>query len=385
MIRPVAGTPDLITLWTQVVTSQEQDAGKAVSALEAEVWRRRRVRLMETMLKADLEPSPEGVLAWHGAMVGAYELAGPVEAAHWHLNRLLAARPTDWSLHARRGGILHRAGRDEEAVSELGRAVELGGLAPVLEWCATRGEAYERCYRDADALWYWARVASATPSDPDIHDSLGRVHVYLNRLAEAEAHFARAVALAPDRPDLARHLALARIATGDRDGYRAVCARLLEGGGTRPTPATARLIAATCLLDPQAVTDWNVVLRLAERAAEGYEGDGRLVTAALYRAGRSEEALAREFRVSDKSIFVAWEWMFQGLIRLRTSHRDDALSILDRPLKWMGYLDTLSRDLDHPVWFSDWEYWAECHAIRPEVDRLLLDTSFPADPFVTSR
>ena len=143
MPQPVAGDAALVKLWVQTITGEERDAGEAGSVLDAAAWRERRARVMDSPLGADLEPGAGAVRDWHDEMAGAFEVSGVPQAALWHLDRLLAVRPEDWSLHARRAGVLHRSSRDAEARKELDRARELGGLPSVRGWCAGRAENLE--------------------------------------------------------------------------------------------------------------------------------------------------------------------------------------------------------------------------------------------------
>jgi hypothetical protein len=148
MPQRVAGDPALVKLWVQTITGQEQDAGKAGAVLDAAAWRERRSRVIDSPLGADLEPGAGAASDWHDEMAAAFEVSGAPEAALWHLDRLLAVRPKDWSLHARRAGVWHRSSRSAEA-------------------------------RQA-------------------HDALGHCQARLGRFTEASDHFTRAVALAPD-------------------------------------------------------------------------------------------------------------------------------------------------------------------------------------------
>src|SRR5262249_10331062 len=120
--RPVVGDPTLVKLWVQTITGEEQDAGKGVSVLDAAAWRERRAKVMGSSLGANLEPGADAVCDWHDAMAGAFEVSGLPQAALWHLDGMLALRPKDWSFHARRAAVLHRASRDAEASQALERA-----------------------------------------------------------------------------------------------------------------------------------------------------------------------------------------------------------------------------------------------------------------------
>ena len=174
MPQPVAGDPALVKLWVQTITGQEQDAGKAVSVVDADAWRERHARVMHSPLAADLEPGANAIFDWHDAMAGAFEVSGIQRQRFWHLDRLLAIRPTDWSLHARRAGVFRRHSRDAEAWKELDRARELGGLVSARGWCAERAESLERLHRHLAALWLHEWIVAADPKNPESHDAIGQ-------------------------------------------------------------------------------------------------------------------------------------------------------------------------------------------------------------------
>ena len=330
--------------------------------------------LVGTPLMADLQPDADRVLAWHDARVGAYEWDGPGEAALWHLDRLSPARPRDGLLHARRAGVLHRLGRDDEARKALQEARDLGGMAPISDWCRARAASYDRGGRPGDALWWREWLAGQVPDDPAAWAELAHSLAKAGRFAEAADRFDRAVALAPDRLDLRRGSALARLGAGDRDGYREACEALLTRARASSDSGEAALVVETCILTPDAVGDWPSVLALARRTADGYEGNRRLVMAALYRSGQIREALD-SFQVAEKDpTFVAWGWLIRGMIEWRAGERETARKTWDRPFRWMVYVDEgIAREQGANTWWSDWPYYVACHALRREADAMLAE------------
>jgi WD40 repeat protein/tetratricopeptide (TPR) repeat protein/predicted Ser/Thr protein kinase len=373
-VPPLAGSPERLKLWAQVVSVAELDSAKAVSVLERPAWLERRQKLIGTPLMADLGPDADQVLAWHDGRVGAYEWDGPAEAALWHLDRLAAARPRDGLLRARRAGVLHRLGRDDEARKALQDARDLGGIAPATDWCRARAASYDRGGQPGDALWWREWLAGQMPDDPaawaELADSLARA----GRFAEAADRFDRAVALAPDRLDFRRGSALARLGAGDRDGYRAACGILLTRAQASSGSGQAALVVETCILTSDAVADWPSVLALARRAADSYEGYRRLVMAALYRSGRIREALD-SFQVSAKDpTFVASGWLIRGMIEWRAGQRETARKTWARPFRSMVYVDEgIAREEGAKIWWSDWPYYVACHALRREADAMLAE------------
>lgn len=371
--RPIAGDPGLIRLWVQVVTGREQDAGKSVVPLEPAKWRECRSALMSSDLASTLVETPDEVLVWHDAMAGANEISRHADAAHWHLLRLMQARPNDWSLHARRAGAFHRYEHDDEARKELGLAREKGGLAAACGWCSERAENLDRLHQHEAALWFRQWIASADPQSPQAHDDLGHCVARLGRFGEACDHFRKAIELEPTWIEFQRDLAIAFLALDDLKGFRKVCQGMLELVKDTADRDVAQLVALACVLDANTVTEWDQVVRLATRAAEGYEGDYRLHAAALYRAGRIEEALQRPWSGPTPYAHVVWEWFFQGLLRLRAGRHDAARSIFEQKFNMTDFMDqAMPRDPKSKVW-SDWIYYVECHALRKEAEGLLRD------------
>ena len=318
-VPPLAGSPERLKRWAQVVSVAELDAAKAISVLERPAWLERRGRLVGTPLMADLQPDADRVLAWHDGQAGAYEWDKPGEGALWHLDRLSAARPRDGLLRARRAGVLQRLGRDDEARKALQEARDLGGMAPIADWCRARAASYDRGGRPGDAIWWREWLAGQVPDDPVAWAELAHSLAKAGRFAEAADRFDRAVALAPDWLDFRRGSALARLGAGDRDGYRQACEALLSRARASSDPGEAALVVETCILTPDAVGDWPSVLELARRAADGYEGYRRLVMATLYRWGRIREALD-SFQVAETDpTFVAWGWLIRGMIEWRAA------------------------------------------------------------------
>src|SRR5262249_15580193 len=157
-----------------------------------------------------------------------------------------------------------------------------------------------------------------------------------------------------------RDLAMARLALDDRAGYQKACARMVELALATEDRTAAQMAALTCVLEAGAVPQWDAVGRLAARAAEGYDGDSRIHVAALLRAGRVAEALERPWSQETRYTHIVWEWLFQGMLRLRAGRHAEALSILEEEFKETDYLDQKEpRDPESEIW-SDWIYHVQC-------------------------
>jgi eukaryotic-like serine/threonine-protein kinase len=371
MPQPIEGDPGQVQRWVHVITGQKQDAAKSVSMLDAGEWRERRAAVMASPLATDLEGTTDNVLAWHDAMVGANEISFHGDAARWHLDYLLKARPQDGMLHARRAGTFHRYQDDVQTRKELELARELGGLSVARDWCAERAENLERLHQHEAALWYRQWIADADSSDPLALDNLGHCLARLGRFDEATEQFRRAVQLAPERIEFQRDLSMARLAVDDRDGFRKACARMVELAETSGDREAAHTAALSCVFDADAVSDWGSVVRLAARTADWYEGDYRIHIAALLRAGCIDEAVQRPWATPTPYAHVVWEWYFHGMLFLRAGRLAEARPILEQKFNMIDFMDqAMPKDPNSKVW-SDWIYYVLCHTLRKEAEALL--------------
>jgi Flp pilus assembly protein TadD/sugar lactone lactonase YvrE len=130
---PVAGDPDRIVLWTEVLTNMELDSSDATVAISGRDWDRRRQDL-ETRAGPPIPRKRDtgSTRAWYQQQAASSEEAGQWFAARWHLDRLIAATPEDGSLYARRGRALAELGRWADADADFARATERG--ANVISW-----------------------------------------------------------------------------------------------------------------------------------------------------------------------------------------------------------------------------------------------------------
>jgi hypothetical protein len=137
-----------------------------------------------------------------------------------------------------------------------------------------------------------------------------------------------------------RHLhILTLVEAGNTAGVRRACADLLKRFGNTTDPVQAHLVAWYCVLAPDAVADPKAPVGLAEAALAGHPGRGRArsevlktLGAALYRAGRFEQALRR----LDESMQTRGDggdprgFAFLALAHHRLGHRDEAERWLDK-------------------------------------------------------
>ncbi len=173
-----------------------------------------------------------------------------------------------------------------------------------------------------------------------------------------------------DPADLAaRHdLILALLAAGDRDGVRRAAADLLDRFGTTADPDEANKVAWSYVLAPDPVADCEALVRLAENTLKTHG-------AALYRAGRYDEAIRRleEGFPLRNGTNVPQGWAFLAMAHCRLGHQTEAHRWLDRLKQHQPSTDPA-------------QFWNELEVrlLRSEAEAVVLhDPAFPSDPFAS--
>ncbi len=204
--------------------------------------------------------------------------------------------------HHQQAQVCEAAGAWEAAVKHLDRLIEDGPRVDVL--------AFRRGLAHAE-LGHWQEAAS----DLDVR-----------RLAQHDEFFIWYLS------------ALVHLAGGDRNGYRAACAGMLQHfGGADASGVPADFTAWTFALAPVAPGDLAPALALAERLQADRPKNTMAATtlgALLYRAGRFAEAVARldaaEQWPEDRRASPLYGRLFLAMAHHRQGHADEAKRWLDR-------------------------------------------------------
>ena len=163
---------------------------------------------------------------------------------------------------------------------------------------------------------------------------------------------------------------MARLALDDRAGYMKACARMIELAEATEDRAAAQMTALTCVLDANTVPKWDVVIRLAARAAEGYDGDYRVHVAALSCGSIPRGAGRRGVRTQSMATSFG-SGSSRACCVIRPVATTRPASILEQKFKMIDYMDQeMPRDPKSKIW-SDWIYHVQCHALRKEAEGLL--------------
>jgi WD40 repeat protein/serine/threonine protein kinase/tetratricopeptide (TPR) repeat protein len=252
---------------------------------------------------------------------------------------------------------------------------------------SARGDAWnDRGLWDrADAAY--ADAARARPLDRSVWLSWARSSVERGHLDRAAFTLAAAVRKMPDDPALCRNLGQVLLACGDRPAWRNWNSALLDRfTGTTSAP-TADLIAWACMLGPDGTADPDAPVRLAQAAIARAPDDPstyfpskslylNTLAAALYRAGRFDEAIRRlqEYLKFRAGVSTPKDWAFLAMAHHRLGRHAQSKQWLDR---LRGYHQNGDR--------ARFWYELEIRLLRREALAVILyDPIFPTDPFARS-
>ncbi len=184
---------------------------------------------------------------------------------------------------------------------------------------------------------------------------------------EASALLAR-IRQNPDDPDPRYHLSIVLLASGDVDGYRCTSAAALEQFRTTRVIGCAHRVAHTCVLGPGAVDDPSAVVELARIAVPLFPGNERILGAALFRAGRAQQAL-EQFELASKSFGPCyWDFAFLALIHHALGHNELARENLENCARWVRSAEENAPDGSPPTppeWYSNY-LRREAHCLLDE-------------------
>jgi WD40 repeat protein/tetratricopeptide (TPR) repeat protein len=409
--RPAPGPIDRLRRQVRVWTGRELDSGHSAALLAPGDWERLRAEVGD----APSMPDATDELDWHEANARDAEAAGDSFGARWHLDRLIAARPDDGLLHARRARVALWAGEVAAAEVDIERALSLGPRDRILDWLDHRAEDSLTEGRPADALRLLDRVIAARPDDwltyalrAEVFGALGRIAdreadldwaiergaeiPFLSRIAaersragrwgEAVAVYDRAIAIGTVPYEVWIQAAIAHLEVDDEDGFRRVCRALRDRHPVAiPERAVGSNLAGVLIRGPGGVGDGDKALGwigLAPEASEPARADSRrewlrTLGAVLYRLGRYREAIdrLREGIAAAEGEVGPEEGVFLAMAHFRTGDRARARALLAR--SWSDEPDGPSAE--------DWWAARARRLLRREAERLVLDPDFPTDLF----
>jgi tetratricopeptide (TPR) repeat protein len=146
---------------------------------------------------------------------------------------------------------------------------------------------------------------------------------------------------------------------------------MVERAGQTKVPFEAYILARTCGLAPQAISDPLRAIHWAERAADGSSADGWYVHAlalAHYRAGHYRLALEQ----AERAIKTGWgaelNWLVMAMAQHQLGHDDAARRLLSNAVEALD--KARAANPSEPVEFvaSD---WLEAQILRRETEAMI--------------
>jgi Flp pilus assembly protein TadD len=398
--EPLEGNLDDVTLRIEARTGLRMETGLALSRLTTAAWQERLDQLGRLDPNAVL---PDRDPAWHAPLLREAEQNGNSFAALWHLDRLIAARPEDWLLHARRGRAWSLSDQLDKAAEDFQKAERLSSRDQVLDFQTHCVLDCTRAERWTAALWYLDRLIAARPKDGSLHLDRAKVNGKLGREADRQAELTRVFELGADEgvvlpraeelggagrwseaasllagcgrrgplsQGLAQAWAIACLKAKDDAGYREACAAALAWQGSEPTVIWNALSAASVFaLGAKGLDDYRVPIAWFERRLSAVPAPKPEVKhlilnplgGLLLRAGRLDEAIVRlhEGIAAAKDVEAPTYWTYLALAYARKGQVAEARQMLERLREWRP---------DSPPTFWDQQ---EIALLRSEAEALL--------------
>ena len=245
--------------------------------------------------------------------------------------------------------------------------------------------AAEPVYRNRYALLCRTRGRTDTQTCDGL-DHLARLLLSQGRIGEVISDLDQDLQARPDEPVAHSRAALARLAAGNRDGYRRTCAAALARFAGWHAPGSLEVVRG-CLLVPGTVDDLASSVDLARAAVAASPKTPWFLYAlglGLYRAGQHDEAIRRlteSLQCDPPWGAAAVNWPLLAMAHWRLGHAAEARRWLAmcRPAAGDAAQSTRPGELMDPS--APWWDRAEFQVLRHEAEALILDSCFPVDPF----
>jgi WD40 repeat protein/tetratricopeptide (TPR) repeat protein len=406
---------DDLALRVEARTGLRMETGLSILHLGAAAWRERLDQL------GQFDPAavrPENDPSWHEPMIREAEQNASAFAAIWHLDRLIAARPGDWYLYARRARAAAALNDFKKVAADYQEAHRLGPRDQVLDFEAHCVIDCTKVERWTEALWHLDRLIAARPGDWTLHEDRAAVYGKLGREADRQAELARVFELGPDAGlvvpraeqlgragrwsdaahllarcsrtnpvsrELAQPWAVASLSAGDHAAYREACAAFLAFEGPHPTVFwNAVNLASVLALGPGGRDDFRQPIAYFEKQLTAEAAltlppvYRQLFASALgrlqFRAGRLDEAISclkEGTAIAKKAGLgeILSDWAFLAMAHAKKGNFAESR-------RWLARLSAFQATSQVPFWDAQ-----EVALLRSEAETLILDAGFPRDPF----
>jgi WD40 repeat protein/serine/threonine protein kinase/Tfp pilus assembly protein PilF len=285
--------------------------------------------------------------------------AGQWDQAIAAYGRALEREPGRPEAYNNRGYCHFRQGRYAEAFADYTAAIDHGPTT-ITPW-RNRATVSVRLGRRDQAVADLAEAIRRHPADATLWQERADCLAELGKWREAAADYAAAGQRKADAPVLWFCRAAAHLAAEDLAGYRRICADMRQRFGKPETPGGANWVLFTCVLLPDALTDFNPLVQLGSQLHAKAPKHWYVLSnfgAALYRAGRYQKAISRledACRVHGNG-GNAYNWFFLAMAHHRLENTGDARRWLAKAVQWVE-LATPSKIKDNqtrtPLHWSD--------------------------------
>jgi WD40 repeat protein/tetratricopeptide (TPR) repeat protein len=321
-----------LTRLASLLTGHHLDAAGAFTPTDANEARKAWDAL-HSKYPRDFAATPECLLAWHRRGADECEHVKQWAGVLLHAERLAELEPKRWEHRAQRARTFAALARWQDAAAEYRKALELAPDQSELLLGVARAEMELKMWQSATE--WLDRAVRVTPDDRAAWALRGRAYAELGKLDKAAADFDKAMSLGQSDAAIWHERTLLRLAAGDLDGYRKACLRMVRRFGDGEDAVTARLVAWTCALGPEALTDLKAILRRAEKAATDFPTSvpQRLALAGLlYRNGQFAPA-AQHLDVVVKSGGEKAASLFLAMAQQRLARAEEAKTTLEKAPK----------------------------------------------------
>jgi WD40 repeat protein/tetratricopeptide (TPR) repeat protein len=260
------------------------------------------------------------------------------------------------------------ARRFPDAMKAYSKAIELdptfmAALTELADMCAALGQ-WEK------ALAHYDKVIEWNPKYGPARRNRADTFAVLGQWEKALADYDKVQAQNPEDVHLRYMYALTCLGAADLTGYRRACTAMLERFGQTDDPDEAHWVTWSCVLAPDAVKDWDRLVKLAE-TADRASPQKYTLGASLYRAGRFAKAVdglneaiaaSAKTQTGQPRSSPAYTWFFLAMSYQRLSQFQDARESLDKGRKQM------EQEIQAPV---GWNRRLTLQLLRKEAETLL--------------
>ncbi len=220
------------------------------------------------------------------------------QAAVADFSRLIDLEPDKTANHLDRGNVYLLMGDKDKTAADFDVYLapydeQVQGNPENWENLNQRGVARTKTQRWDSAIEDFSQAIGLTPTESVLWSNRAFAYCQLSDWPRAAADLTRSLGLNSSGWRTHYELALAQLGAGDLLGYRQTCQRMAAAFADTTDPLTANFVAWTCVIGPNALDDWEPVLKLARFAikAEATLQNQNTLGILLMRSGQSEEAI----------------------------------------------------------------------------------------------